>query len=110
MVEATTRRANIAHKLARYVRATPAHLTGVRGQSQPSTSHLSTFVSTKHSEEHPREDLETVLILGILLTIKKLFSRELATDQDKVKVENLLSLDQLSFYFQESAEEEELLF
>lgn len=45
MVQATTTRAPVAHKLARYVRATPVHLTGVRGQSQPSTSHLSTAIS-----------------------------------------------------------------
>jgi len=110
MVQATTRRAHVAHKLARYVRATPVHLTGVHGQSQPSTSHLSNVLSTKHSEEHLREDLETVLILGILPMMKKIFSRELAIDQDPVKAENQLFLDQLSSYFQELAEVEELLF
>lgn len=35
-------RAKIAHKLARYVRATPVHLTqGTSSASQPSVTHLS---------------------------------------------------------------------
>jgi hypothetical protein len=110
MVQATTTRAPAAHKLARYVRATPIHLTGVHGHSQPSTSHLSNLSSTKPSEELPKEDLETVLIPGTLLMMKKLFSRELATDQDLVKAENLLFLDQLSFCFQVLVEAEESLF
>jgi len=42
--------------------------------------------------------------------MKKLFSRELAINQDQLKAENQLFLDQLSSYFQESAEVEELLF
>lgn len=46
MVQATVVRAPLAHKLAKYLRASPVHLTGVRGQSQPSTSHLSTFAFT----------------------------------------------------------------
>lgn len=33
-------RARIAHKLARYYRATPVHLTGANGLNTPSTSHL----------------------------------------------------------------------
>ena len=33
-------RARIAHKLARYYRATPVHLTGLTSSSNPSTSHL----------------------------------------------------------------------
>lgn len=45
MVESKTKttaaRARIAHKLARYYRATPIHLLGLNGASQPSTSHLS---------------------------------------------------------------------
>lgn len=45
MVQAKITRAPVAHKLARYLRATPLNLTGVRGQSQPSTSHLSTLIS-----------------------------------------------------------------
>jgi len=109
MVQATITRAPAAHKLARYVRATPIHLTGVHGHSQPSTSHLSTLSSTKPSEELPKEDLEIVPIPGTLLMMKKLFSRELATDQDPVKAENQLFLDQLLFCFQVSAEAEESL-
>jgi hypothetical protein len=50
MVESKTKvsvtRAKIAHKLARYYRATPVHLTGVTGASTPSTSHLSTHSFT----------------------------------------------------------------
>jgi hypothetical protein len=33
-------KAKIAHKLARYVRATSVHLTSLRGDSAPSTTHL----------------------------------------------------------------------
>jgi hypothetical protein len=40
--KATTSRARIAHKLARYYRATPIHLSGLSGNSDPSVSHLST--------------------------------------------------------------------
>ena len=36
----TATRARIAHKLARYYRATPVHLTSLTGLSAPSTSHL----------------------------------------------------------------------
>ena len=39
-------RARIAHKLARYYRALPQHLTGIKGDSQPSTSHLRIFLLT----------------------------------------------------------------
>lgn len=46
MVQATLARAPISHKLAKYLRATPVNLSGVRGQSQPSTSHLSTLTFT----------------------------------------------------------------
>ena len=46
MVETKTKtaaaRAKIAHKLARYYRATPVNLAGPKGTNQPSTSHLST--------------------------------------------------------------------
>lgn len=38
--KATTARARIAHKLARYYRATPVHLTGLTTPANPSTSHL----------------------------------------------------------------------
>lgn len=45
MVESKTKaapaRARIAHKLARYYRATPTHLSGLRGDANPSTTHLS---------------------------------------------------------------------
>lgn len=45
MVEKTKKtvqaRAKIAHKLARYVRATPVHLPSGSSLSQPSVSHLS---------------------------------------------------------------------
>jgi large subunit ribosomal protein L6e len=38
--KATTVRARIAHKLARYYRATPVHLAALTGLANPSTSHL----------------------------------------------------------------------
>lgn len=47
MVEKTKKtvqaRAKIAHKLARYVRATPVHLHQGSCPAQPSVSHLSIF-------------------------------------------------------------------
>jgi hypothetical protein len=94
MVQVKTTRAPVAHKLARYLRATPVNLTGVRGQSQPSVSHLSTMISKKLSVVRPKEGLETVLIPGIPLMMKKIFSRELVTSPDQDKVESQLFLDQ----------------
>ena len=48
MVEKTKKtvqaRAKIAHKLARYVRATPVHLHAGSCPAQPSVVHLSTFL------------------------------------------------------------------
>jgi hypothetical protein len=68
----TTTRARVAHKLAKYLRATPLHLTGVVGQANPSTSHLRNTPIIQNSEEPPREDLETKATLGIPLTMKRL--------------------------------------
>jgi hypothetical protein len=42
-VKTAVHRAKIAHKLARYVRATPVNLTSLRGDSAPSTTHLSNY-------------------------------------------------------------------
>lgn len=58
--KATTSRARIAHKLARYYRATPVHLTGLSGDANPSTAHLSTSPITQLSAEPPSADSETV--------------------------------------------------
>ena len=48
MVEKTKKtvqaRANIAHKLARYVRAAPVHLPTGSCPAQPSVAHLSTYL------------------------------------------------------------------
>ena len=75
MVESKTKvsvtRAKIAHKLARYYRATPLHLTGVAGASAPSTAHLSTQSFTKLSAVPPSADLETVVRPGTLLTTRR---------------------------------------
>lgn len=68
----TPTRAKIAHKLAKYLRATPVHLTGVVGQANPSTSHLRNSSIIQNSEDLPREDLETKVTLGIPLTMKGL--------------------------------------
>ena len=108
MVQAkTVARANVAHKLARYVRATPVHLSGVRGSSQPSTSHLSSFCSTQPSEVPPRKDSETVLTLGTPLMMRKNSSKEPTLIPEPTKAENQLSPDQLSSCSLESPEEEE---
>jgi hypothetical protein len=58
----------------------------------------------------PKEDSETVQILGTPLMMRKNFSKELATNLDKVTAENLSSRDQLSSCYQVSTEAEELLF
>lgn len=98
MVETKTKtaaaRAKIAHKLARYYRATPIHLTGIQGQSQPSTSHLSIPIFTQPSAEPPREDSETETTLGTQLMTKRLVSREPETNPDPLQAENPSSLDQ----------------
>lgn len=113
MVETKTKtastRAKIAHKLARYYRATPVHLEGTRGPSQPSTSHLSNLHFTKPSEEPPKEDSETRPILGTQLMTRKNASLEQAQNPNQLKPENQSKPAQLSSFFQESAEEEELL-
>ncbi len=46
MVHKTAARAPLSHKLAKYLKAIPIHLSGVRGESQPSTSHLSSLIFT----------------------------------------------------------------
>jgi hypothetical protein len=111
MVETKTKtataRAKIAHKLARYYRATPIHLTGTQGQSQPSTSHLSIPIFTQPSAEPPRGDSETKTTPGTQPMTRQLFSREPQTNPDPLQAENPSSLDQSSSYSQASAGEEE---
>ncbi len=63
-------KAKIAHKLARYFRATPVHLTGVNGASAPSTAHLSTNSFTQLSAVPPSADSEIVRRPGTLLTTR----------------------------------------
>jgi len=41
----TAPRARLAHKLARYVRASPIHLPTRLASQNPSTTHLSTIIS-----------------------------------------------------------------
>lgn len=114
MVETKTNtaaaRAKIAHKLARYYRATPIHLTGIQGQSQPSTSHLSIHFFTQPSVELPEEDSETVKIPGTQLMTRDPFWREPENNPDPLQVENPSSLDQSSSYSPASAGEEESSF
>lgn len=104
----TVTRAKVAHKLAKYFRATPVHLTGVVGDANPSTSHLSNTLFIQNSEEPPREDSETNPTLGTPLTMKNLSSKEPAKDPDLLKVENLFNPETSSFFFPDPAEEEEL--
>lgn len=105
MVESKTKtataRAKIAHKLARYYRATPIDLVGTRGGDKPSTSHLCTLLFTQPSEVLPREDSETKTTLGTLLMTRRKISGEPASNPNLPKAENLLSLDQLLFCFPE---------
>jgi len=105
----TVTRARIAHKLAKYVRATSIHLTGVRGQSNPSTSHLSITFVIQLLEEPLKEDSEIKLIPGIQLMTKRISLKELARRLKLLKAENLFKTDQLLFFFQVPVEVEELL-
>lgn len=113
MVETKTKtattRARIAHKLARYYRATPVHLEGTRGASQPSTSHLSNPHFTQPSAEPPREDSETRPTHGTQPMTRKNASLEPVQNPSQLNPENQSKPVQLSFSFQESAEEEEWL-
>ena len=103
MVEAknktTAARARIAHKLARYYRATPVHLQGISGTSQPSTSHQSIIYTIQPSEELPNADSETNLTLGTPLMMRRLTTRESPKNPKPSKAENPLFLDPLSFCF-----------
>ena len=54
--KATASRARIAHKLARYYRATSVHLSGLKGNSDPSTAHLSIIYAMQLWEEPLKED------------------------------------------------------
>jgi hypothetical protein len=103
-----TTRAKVAHKLAKYVRATPVHLTGVTGNANPSTSHLSKTHINQHSEEHPREESEIAPRPGTPLTMRPSTSRETATSPKHLKVENQSLPAQSSSSSPESAEAEEL--
>ena len=102
-------RAKIAHKLARYARATPIHLSGISGSSQPSTSHLSISTFIQHSEELPKEDSETKLTLGIQPMNKSLITKEHPKKPEPQKEENPSPPEPSSSSSPESAEEEELL-
>jgi hypothetical protein len=103
-------RARLAHKLAKYVRATPIHLTGVRGGAFPSTSHLSIPILIQHSEEPQRGDLEIKIIPGTQLTMNALTSLETPISPKQQLEENPSHLDQSLFSSPAKTEEEELLF
>lgn len=113
MVESKTKtnaaRAKIAHKLAKYYRATPIHLLGINGPSQPSTSHLSIFLFTQVPEELPNVDSEIKITLGTHLMLKSLISREQLKSPKHPRAENQSPPEPSSFYFPAPTEEEELL-
>ncbi len=71
-----TQRARIAHKLAKYYRATHVHLSGLSGDSAPSVSHLSTRFSIKDWEVPPKEDSEIRITLGTPQTMRRRDSQE----------------------------------
>lgn len=62
MVEKTKKtvqaRAKIAHKLAKYVRATPVHLHAGSTADQPSVSHLSTYAFYSSLRRSPPKKTE----------------------------------------------------
>lgn len=97
-------RAKIAHKLARYYRATPVHLTGITGTSQPSTSHLSISSFTQPSEVLPSADSEIRITPGTLLMMTRSTSREPETSPNPTLDANPSSPDQSSSSFPVSAE------
>ena len=111
MVESKTKtnavRAKIAHKLARYYRATPIHLLGTKGDNQPSASHLSTILFTQVLEEPLTVDSEIKITLGTPLTIKTLISKEQLKNLKHPREENQSPLVPSSFCFPASTEEEE---
>ena len=84
----TAARARIAHKLARYIRATPINLQGTTGHNQPSTSHLSITFSIQLSEEPPNVDSETKLTPGIPLMMRGLSTREPPKSQRQSREES----------------------
>jgi len=63
--------ARIAHKLARYVRASPTHIPARLSQESPSTTHLSISLFIQPMEDLNTRDLEITLTLGTLLTINQ---------------------------------------
>lgn len=73
----TAARAKIAHKLAKYYRATPINLTGTNGVNQPSISHLSIASIIQNLEEPPSSDSETKQKLGTPPTTRRSASKEL---------------------------------
>lgn len=93
--KATTSRAKIAHKLARYYRATPVHLSGLSGASDPSVSHLSKAHIIQPLEVLPREDLETAPTLGIPPMTRRTTSKEPITSPSPPLEEPQFSLDLL---------------
>ena len=114
MVETKTKttaaRAKIAHKLARYYRATPVHHTGTaHAANGPSTSHLSNCFVTQPSVVPPREESETRLTPGTLLTTRKIILKEPARNPSPLKADNPSPPEPSSFSFPVSAEAEESL-
>lgn len=107
--KATTSRAKIAHKLARYFRATPVHLSGLSGASDPSVSHLSNAHIIQLLEVLLREDSETAPRLGIPPMTRRTTSKEPMFSLKPQQEEPQLRLDLLLFCSPAPTEEEELL-
>ncbi len=110
MVETKTKtaaaRAKIAHKLARYYRATPVNLAGTKGTNQPSTSHLSTSWFSQLWAVPLSADSETRTIPGTLLTTRRNTSSVPTASPRLPHPGSLLFPDQLSSSFPESARED----
>ena len=106
--KSTTVRARVAHKLAKYVRAQPVNSCGIRGTTNPSTSHIGKPLFMQHWEEPPRKELETVPTPGTPLMMRKPDSKEHPKYPKRQLPESKFKKEMLSSSFQESAEEEEL--
>lgn len=107
--KATTSRAKIAHKLARYYRATAVHLSGLSGASDPSVSHLSNAHIIQPLEVLPREDSEIAPRLGIPPMTRRTTSKEPMPSPSPPQEEPQCSLDLLLLCSLVPTEEEELL-
>lgn len=91
-------RARIAHKLARYFRAAPNHLAGVKGPNAPSTTHLRIAIITQASVVPLPVDCEMPIKPGTPLTTRRRGSREPVNNLSNPRADGASSPAQLSSF------------